>query len=360
MQQLLKARSLLEAGSFDQLDQFLSSVDPSLRRLMLSGGNLRKALAGADETMLESIELVRETLDRRIEKSVRGLRCEPSSRFQAAARSIRCGELHKLKLLHLMDEDDTSTRKAPLAAFASLSDGKKRLEAAFARLQAVVTLACPEKAADAIPFLLRFGALLQAYLEDGATWDMLGKWYKSVVTKVSNDAVSFSANDGGSPGPTFKIDWLNERSDARETLDRELRRQDREFMVTANTPVREPGEGKGKGKGESKPKRQLEQAEAQLAKAKKRVGNGGKGGAPPDTKGDKAKHDAWMAAEKQAEKDHPDRKALPGRKDPALAKFRKDHPAKGNKWACWHAHINADSGGCIRDACGLECTYYHP
>ena len=117
-----------------------------LKRLLFSGDEVRQALAGQVAPDLESdLSCVRGALDRRLERAVLFSEADTiSSRSSAALRWVRLGRLGKVRLLHLLDLDDTSTDDDPLLGLKNAAgNGLATLGRAFSRLGLAWSMAWP-------------------------------------------------------------------------------------------------------------------------------------------------------------------------------------------------------------------------
>ena len=119
---LMSLQKLIKQGDAERaMSQVAESSNDELKRLLLSGGDVGKALAGTSPEISNAIEAVRSTLDRRIERAVRGEKTDSSALFVAASRLVRTGGWDKLKLYHLLDKADTGTKADPLKSFAAFA-----------------------------------------------------------------------------------------------------------------------------------------------------------------------------------------------------------------------------------------------
>ena len=102
--ELLKSiQALVKQGEAEEaISQVAGSSNEELKRLLLSGGDVGKALEGVSPEVSNTIEAIRSTIDRRVERAVRGEKIDSSALFIAACRLVRTGGWDKLKLLHLL------------------------------------------------------------------------------------------------------------------------------------------------------------------------------------------------------------------------------------------------------------------
>ena len=155
-----------------------------LRRLLFSGDEVRQALAGQVAPDLESdLSCVRGALDRRLEKAVLFSEADTiSSRASAALRWVRLGRLGKVRLLHLLDLDDTSTDDDPLLGLKSAAgNGLATLGRAFSRLGLAWSMAWPPHSSMAISFLSRLlEKITELRQEMAVPWTVISTYYRSL------------------------------------------------------------------------------------------------------------------------------------------------------------------------------------
>ena len=111
--------------------------DQRIIRLLNVDYETNQVFAGMDRRLIAIVDEVVGTLDQRIARVIKGKDKMIQPSFVAAIRKVRTGNFKDLKLLQLIDMEDSSTRKDPLKGFASLSDPLAMFNQALARLQRV-------------------------------------------------------------------------------------------------------------------------------------------------------------------------------------------------------------------------------
>ena len=364
---LMSLQKLIKQGDAERaMSQVAESSNDELKRLLLSGGDVGKALAGTSPEISNAIEALRSTLDRRIERAVRGEKTDSSALFVAASRLVRTGGWDKLKLYHLLDKADTGTKADPLKSFAASSEPRVELANAFRELSFTLAVAVPEKAADGMQFLNKLQSMLQVEIKNGTKWSAISDFYRSTMLKISEQAKRFALDEGGAPGPRFDLKWLTEGSPAKEAL------QDAHLVALArgsgdlDAGLAAAGKGRSAAGGAdelAKLQRQLQQTERERDNLKRKAANadpnngGGGGGGGGSRKGKPSGQPARVKSEAELKKSFPKRQPVPKMSSDEMKQFISDNPDAGGKKACWHFFKNAAAGGCPW-APG-DCTFHH-
>ena len=168
---------------------------------------------------------MRNALDLRIARAISPKDEVVSSRRLKALRNVRVGNFVSLRLLHLVDKSDSGTNDEPLKGMAAAGRDAAQLliNETFEVLKDAVMIASPETVSAAMPFFTAFRKKLLAAIKDGAPWDDVSKYYRSIVHKISAPSRRFFAGDGGGHvGASFDADWVEAYSQAKEELERSL------------------------------------------------------------------------------------------------------------------------------------------
>ena len=157
--------------------------------------------------IITAVARVRNALDARISRAIMPKDETPSERFVKALRMVRVGNFVGLRLLHLLDKPDSGSADEPFKAFAALSrqEAALRIGEAFDKLKDAVLIASPESVHEAMPFFSALRLKLITAIGDEAPWDALGKYYRSIVKKISAPSRRFFLGEGdGHVGAVFK------------------------------------------------------------------------------------------------------------------------------------------------------------
>ena len=180
-----------------------------------------RALAGLDSSLISTIAGVRNALDRRVERGVFGEEVNSSSML-AALRSVRTGHFTSVKLLHLISKEDSSSPADPLKGFRALSraEAATAMRDAFAKLTQVISVASPNLASTAIPFIEKLKKRLCTAIDDDVGWSQISDYYASIMRKVAQPTRQYSFGEGGSLYAVFDSEWIDAHSTARDELER--------------------------------------------------------------------------------------------------------------------------------------------
>lgn len=293
-----------------------------------------RALAGLDSSLISTIAGVRNALDRRVERGVFGEEVNSSSML-AALRSVRTGHFTSVKLLHLISKEDSSSPADPLKGFRALSraEAATAMRDAFAKLTQVISVASPNLASTAIPFIEKLKKRLCTAIDDDVGWSQISDYYASIMRKVAQPTRQYSFGEGGSLYAVFDSEWIDAHSTARDELERATQEKRAEAAATralsGKLPRREGDDMQGESKRSKKKRLRSERAAAKKATVMARASTVTDGDAVPRDKADKA----------------------------ALEKFEQEHPSKqidGETvhacWGFWHAQ------GCTF---GKACKFHH-
>ena len=305
-----------------------------LRRLLFSGDEVRQALAGQVAPDLESdLSCVRGALDRRLEKAVLFSEADTiSSRASAALRWVRLGRLGKVRLLHLLDLDDTSTDDDPLLGLKSAAgNGLATLGRAFSRLGLAWSMAWPPHSSMAISFLSRLlEKITELRQEMAVPWTVISTYYRSLFKKVDSGARRFAIREEHQQFRTApSLDWVDGQFEYVRVVDRmanadALTSLRNEFRTQVASLQLEIAEAPAPSSDPSKAAKQLEKKikKKQKAKAKKAVVAAAKGKTPPVGGQDGGEPTKLLAI-----KDHTGRQKIE-------AEVAAKHPAINGRKAC--------------------------
>ena len=237
--------------------------------------------AGSDASLVSSLAKVRNALDLRIARAISPKDEVAPDRMLKALRNVRVGNFVALRLLHLLDRPDSGTADEPLksVAAAGRTEAALRIAEAFEVLKDAVLIASPETVSTAMPFFTALRKKLIAAVRDGAPWDALNKYYRSIAKKISAPSRRFFAGEGGGHvGASFDPEWVEAYSTAKEELERAITK------ALALAAVQQAGEkgrgggggggnggGEGKGKGKGNAKREVHEPDPNSARSIKKA-----------------------------------------------------------------------------------------
>ena len=219
--------------SLNQLDLLTSSetasalhaavgklTSTSLERLITTGADIEKALAGMEPGFVLKVARVRNAIERRIERAI----CrtdEASERVIKAMRCVRVGDLSQLKLLNLVDLDDSGTDADPLAGFRSLSAGNatRVLGSVTERMTRVILIDTPEHAPAAHDFIGELRDSITTAIADGVSWSDASTYYRAMVRKASQSARLYALGERSVRGATFDISYIETPSKASKAFE---------------------------------------------------------------------------------------------------------------------------------------------
>lgn len=218
--------------------------------------------AGLDETLVSKIVAVRAAVDIFVEKAVLSNEV-PSDRVSKALRHVRVGNYSKLRLLNLLDLDDSSTPDDPLSVFKKFTaaEAESKLNDVLKVLLVATAAADPDRAAASIKFFNALFKRIGDALKAGVKVPDCSAFYRATMAKVSAPARNFRLGAiGTGGGPSFNLEFVKNWSEARETFDEA--RQQAAATKAANEAVGQkrnrqanPGaDPKKKGKGGRDPK----------------------------------------------------------------------------------------------------------
>lgn len=143
------------------------------------------------------------------------------SRVNVQLGLIRTGHLAKIKLLNLIDKDDSSTIAEPLKGFSVFSpvNAGIHFRDSYSRFKQALQISSPSVAFSAIPFLDELQKVIVKAFDEGVPHAIISQYYYSIMMKVSENTRNYSvAAKGGSQQCIFDIDLLVERTDAYDAL----------------------------------------------------------------------------------------------------------------------------------------------
>lgn len=189
---------------------------PLSRLLAATCEDPEKALQGLIEpSLVLMISRVRDALTKRLQVAVFKDK-DVSERVLKAIKKIRTGNLKTIKLLHLIDCEDNGSVDQPFKQFETVSCPGEKMKKVFDRMQMIVSVDTPERALNAMQFFAELNDLFDHMRERGATWSMLGKFWKALTKKMAEPAAKHARGEGtGSErGIAFDVTWINDRTTA--------------------------------------------------------------------------------------------------------------------------------------------------
>ena len=179
--------------------------------------NMEHVLAGClADVVTTKVLKVREALDKRVERMVLGEDDEPSERVSSQIKRARRLQIHRVKLLELIDKQDKSTKESPLGGFASLSPASAGEDFALAvtRLRDIVTVTKPSMGPSAMAFFRELTERVRTARTRGASWEACSQFWRAVFKKVEAHSLSFStgAQDVSMHGLILDIAWVTDYS----------------------------------------------------------------------------------------------------------------------------------------------------
>jgi hypothetical protein len=127
--------------------------DGAVRRLLYCSVDVHSVTADVDPSLVQSISTIRAVLDASLEKAVHGRNAGClSERQRKALKNVRLGKLSAVRLLHLIDMDDTGTTEDPLKYVAKLpsTDRASTLGVALMQLQQAWIYSAPKHSGEVI------------------------------------------------------------------------------------------------------------------------------------------------------------------------------------------------------------------
>ena len=348
--QLLQLRTMDDDSYF--AEKIAEIKDDHIIRLIHSDLDISKALAGGFESVANSVHSLRAVLERRLEAAVLGTRSSASNRSDRLVRALRTarrGNLSRVKLMHLMDEDDAGTAEQPLKSLHQLNrgDAAAKLSASLNRLMTVLCIAFPGKHGDTMFFMQRSIERMHKIIAvDKVSWAAINKYFKVIMGLATKPSSRHALGQGEWRAPDFQEKWLHESSDFHDDL--------QEARMAAK--VNNASNGGGDANPNNKRVRQLEQ-ELERVKKQKLNFNNDKGGDPRDPKTDpngkknpKSREFDWAAQDEDIQKDVSGKYLkMPPRGHKLIAEWNKKNPKVDGKFVCW-AQSNF-KGGCPLAAC---------
>ena len=236
-----------KSSDADALHGLLNAeTQPNLVRLFTSPvDEIEKLLHGVvSDTVSVKILKVRKALDKRVEKLVLGDDYEASERESTQIRRLRRGELLSVRLLHLINLDDSGTPTDPLAGFGKLHSARapELFLTAIHRVRDVISVSSPSLAPVASRFLRELSEQLQHARGRGATWTDCSRYYCSLMKKVEADSKLFVAGGGNIRSLNFDMTLINDHST------KFARQLDEDIMDNKRSKL-DGGKGKGRGRG---------------------------------------------------------------------------------------------------------------
>ena len=335
-------------------DMFLKTIknidDERLLRLLnhCSDKDYASILQGGFEDLGLQLSSMRGVIERHLEIFIFGEHSsEPPERVTKAFRNARLGRIDKLKLLHLVDLDDSGTPASPLAALVKMKDRTTafgKLSEALDRLQQILCITFPDQLGEIMTFMPKFKNELKKIIVDkNVAWASVNTWFKAITQKISRPALRHSMAEGEWGGPKFQIVWLNEQSDYNDSM------AEAKLEALALSVLEKNGLGKHP-RSETKEKKGKEQKKNKdlrdkLNKKKKQDDD--------DAQADPAAASRnWVPADEEMPDPDSNGKysVSPGKGHPMLRQWNTDHPRAANgKLVCWKHHNL--KGGCKWGGC---------
>ena len=367
--------------------------EPAVIRLVQYNGDVAQALQGGFGPLASVCTSLRDVIERRLENLVLGEgHAYVPDRQTKAFRAARIGSLRKLRLFHLIDEEDKGSDRYPLLQFKSIDrlDTKKyQLNKVFARLEEILRISFPSQLTQLSAFMPKFRDRIEDLVVLGLPIEGTNgtsDYYRAIIDKICSPIRDLRMGDShGELKLKFDINWLGLERDHNDRIAKGM-------MQHVSSGVKPGGGGKGGGGGGgggtsgAEQTHKLKQLTDQLAKAKKqleaskatRKGKQNRSVAvvdddddtddvrPPKGKGRKRKKGGgaagkvnavddlssldWAEVDEELEPDADGKYAkMVNAKHPLVKEWNQSHPKKGGKFSCF-AYFNY-VGGCPYSAC---------
>ena len=299
-----------------------------------------------DDRALQIIVRTRDAMARHVMRMVNEGEDNVADRVQHATSLIAQGRFDKVKLGHLLDEDDNSSKDEPLKFFSNKKDAGTLFALAISKIIHITTSANPADAPNAIPMLNSIMSKILKLNSKKLPWKLIGRWWAWITRKMAASAKSFGKGSYNKSGATFDISWVRQQSSAQDQLNEDLlehlsKRGNFSGEICSDSdsePNQQPPKRK-RGKG-------LQKKKAALAKKEE-------GGESPAAKKDddkKAEHAKGVKPGKRVPMPAPGTDLLTA----FNTKFGKGKNPKGKEvFACWDFH---NPQGCTW---GKKCFFYH-
>ena len=167
----------------------------AVRRLLYCSVDVHSVTADVEPSLVQSISTIRAVLDASLEKAVHGRNAGClAERQRNAIKNVRLGKLSAVRLLHLIDMDDTGTAEEPLKSVAKLpaTDRASTLGAALMQLQQAWILSAPKHSGEIMQFVT---ALTQKIMESekaGMAWTDISIFYARLMCRVCQKSDGFA------------------------------------------------------------------------------------------------------------------------------------------------------------------------
>ena len=301
--------------------------------------------AGIDPAFISQLESVRARLEKYGHQlTSRDVDYQPTEEMREVHKAIRAGKINNVRLLHVGKKGaDNGTAALPFKTLKGQEHAAESvLQHCTAQLIETISFLRPGDSPQAMPFLNDLVKKVIKYHQRGVGWDDLGKYWASIMRRVSAPANSFHSATGGKSGANFNISWLSDHNEEmielEDALDaaREERKRPRDEPKNGSpgskkkpTGVKETQKEKQeRKKKEADDKRKTAAANGTVARA------AGVAAGPATDKPEKG-HADWAAFKAS----HPGGKGANGKKD--------------NMPACFDFHHGQ---GCSR---GDGCAFHH-
>ena len=191
MKKLKEMKELADSGADADLKTLQTLVerepDGALLRIIYSSTEVSHATADADPKTIEAISNIRTVLDTALERAVLGSKArEPSDRLIRALRYARLRRLGRVRLLHLLDKDDSGSKANPLAAFKLLSarEAVSSFSLALSRLQTALMFSFPTHTAESVQFISELQRKCLEAAAVGVSWDDIEIYFSQVLLRA--------------------------------------------------------------------------------------------------------------------------------------------------------------------------------
>ena len=370
--------------------------EPAVIRLVQYNGDVAQALQGGYGPIASVCTSLRDVIERRLENLVLGEgHAYMPDRQTKAFRAARLGSLRKLRLFHLIDEDDNGNERYPLLQLkhiTSLDTKKYQLNKVFARLEEILRISFPSQLAPLSQFMPKFRDRIEDLVMLGLPIEGANgtsDYYRAIVDKICSPIHELRMGDtAGELKLKFDINWLGLERDHNDRVSKGMMQH---ISSTTSKSAKSTGDDGGAGSGGGD-KAKVKQLTKQLAKAKKQLESkkqerrgaqhdkqqnrkqpdaGDSDDEQPKKKGKKRKKPSgsggagsgggnsnpvdlssldWADVDEELEADSDGKYSkMVNAKHPLVKEWNKSHPKKGGKFSCF-AYFNY-VGGCPYASC---------
>ena len=244
--------------------------EPAVVRLVQYNGDVAQALQGGYGPIASACTSLRDVIERRLENLVLGEgHAYMPDRQTKAFRAARLGSLRKLRLFHLIDEEDHGNDRCPLLQLehiASLETKKYQLNKVFARLEEILRISFPSQLAPLSAFMPKFRDRIEDLVVLGLPIEGANgtsDYYRAIIDKVCSPVHGLRVGDvAGELKLKFDINWLGLERDHNDRVSKGMMQHVSSNSLKATKSTGDDGGG-DKGK--------VKQLTEQLVKAKKQL-----------------------------------------------------------------------------------------